>query len=85
MLEFVATSLRSLMVKDVAQGLGLNLTTTNHLVNMLESRGGIHKEVDGTLHIGTGAGVLHRAMRTGNSSTNLTRFVHNLRMKVLSA
>ncbi len=72
-LEFVATSRRPPTIKDVAQGLALNVPTVYHLVNTLEYRGYLRRETDGTLRIGVGAGVLHRAMI---SSPELAQDLH---------
>jgi DNA-binding IclR family transcriptional regulator len=61
-LEFVAEARTPPRVREVAEGLGLNITTTYHLFNTLHARGYVTRDADGKLRIGTRAALLYHAM-----------------------
>lgn len=62
-LETVAEAQRAPHLKDVAQQLGLNITTSYHLLNTLQSRGYISRSSDRTLHIGGRIALLHQGLQ----------------------
>ena len=67
-LEKVATSATPPTIREVAEGLGVNITTSYHLFNTLASRGYIERNPDLTLRIGFQAAVLFDGFKRGFSS-----------------
>lgn len=61
-LEFVADAHPPPTVREVAHGLGLNITTTYHLFNTLHARGYISRDESGGLGLGAATAALYRAM-----------------------
>lgn len=70
-LECVATSEVPLTVRDVADRLGVNLTTCYHLFNTLSARRYIERAPDLTLRVGLKATLLSEGYRRGFSSQRL--------------
>src|SRR5947207_235121 len=58
-LEFVAEAPREPSIKEVARGLGLNLSACYHLVNTLESRAYLMKGQDHRLRLGPRVATLY--------------------------
>lgn len=78
-LEVVASSPRSLTVKDVAAHLGVPITTCYHLLNTLVAQGYLEKAPDHTLRIGFQAAVLYDGYRRGYSTQQeMNEFVTRL-------
>jgi len=65
-LEIVATSAEPLQVRDIAEQLGHNLSSTYHIVNTLLTRGYLDREPGGTLHVGPKAGLLASSLERSN-------------------
>jgi IclR family transcriptional regulator, acetate operon repressor len=61
-LEFVAQARRPPRLKDVAQALGINVTTSYHLLNTLQMAGYLTREGDGTLRIGSRAAIVYQGL-----------------------
>ena len=66
-LELVAVSSSGLTVRDVAERLGVNLTTCYHLYNTLAAHGYVERNPDLTLRVGRQAAVLYDGYRRGFS------------------
>ncbi|MFJ3673862.1 IclR family transcriptional regulator [Streptomyces sp. NPDC090106] len=66
-LEAVASSEEQMTVRDVAQRLGLNITTAYHLFNTLTAAGYVTRRSDLTLHIGPKAALLYDGYLRGVS------------------
>jgi DNA-binding IclR family transcriptional regulator len=78
-LEFVAEARTPPRVRDVAEGLGLNITTTYHLFNTLLARNYITRDSDGKLRVGTRATLLYNSLvRTLAPSRELRPIVERL-------
>jgi len=61
-LEFVASAYPPPQVRQVAEGLKLNITTTYHLINTLRARGYVASDRGGGVRLGPASAVLYRAM-----------------------
>jgi IclR family acetate operon transcriptional repressor len=61
-LEIVAQARRPPQLKEVAQALGINVTTSYHLRNTLQLAGYLTRESDGTLRIGSRAAVVYQGL-----------------------
>ena len=61
-LEIVAQSRRPPRLKEVAQALGINVTTSYHLLNTLQLAGYLTREGDGTLRIGSRAAIVYQGL-----------------------
>lgn len=68
-LEFVASSSTPPTARQVADGLGLNITTCYHLMRTLLSRGYLDRRDNGTLRLGRSVGSLFRAYQLGFNVT----------------
>lgn len=64
-LEIVATSEAPLTIRDVANELGVNITTCYHLFNTLLARGYVDRDPDQTLRVGFRAAVLYDGYQRG--------------------
>ncbi len=67
-LEVVAASPHPLTIKDVAQEIGVNITTCYHIFNTLLAGGYIERGTDQKLRIGFKSAVLYDAYRRGFST-----------------
>jgi DNA-binding IclR family transcriptional regulator len=61
-METVAQARRPPRLKEVAQALGLNTTTSYHLLNTLLSAGYLVRDADGSLRIGSRAAILYQGL-----------------------
>lgn len=61
-LEVVAQAPKPLALKEVAEQLGLNITTGYHLLNTLVSAGYVVRDADSTLRIGSRVALLYQGM-----------------------
>jgi DNA-binding IclR family transcriptional regulator len=61
-LEYVAQARSAPRLRDVATGLGLNITTVYHLFNTLQARGYVTRDADGTVRIGSQAALIYQGM-----------------------
>src|SRR5882757_7529137 len=61
-LETVAQARRPPQLKEVAQALGINITTSYHLLNTLQTAGYLTREGDGTLRIGGRTAILYQGL-----------------------
>ncbi len=61
-LETVAQARRPPRLKDVAQALGINVTTSYHLLNTLQMAGYLTRDTDGTLRIGGRTAILYQGL-----------------------
>jgi IclR family transcriptional regulator, acetate operon repressor len=61
-LETVAQAHRPPRLKDVAQALGINVTTSYHLLNTLQMAGYLTRDTDGTLRIGGRTAILYQGL-----------------------
>lgn len=78
-LDLIATSFDPPRVRRVAQTLGLNLSTTYHLVNTLTANGYLTRDPNAGLHIGPRIAVLYAALeRTADHVRELRPFVESL-------
>ncbi|MFD5259051.1 IclR family transcriptional regulator [Streptomyces bobili] len=66
-LEIVATSPEPLTVRQVAEALGINVTTCYHLFNTLYDAGYIERNPDQTLRIGFEVAVLYDSYQRGST------------------
>ena len=65
-LETIAAAAQPLNVRQIADSLGLNLSTSYHLVNTLISRGYVSKDAYGGLRVGSKISTLHSAFVRGS-------------------
>jgi DNA-binding IclR family transcriptional regulator len=65
-LDLIATSTEAPRVRGISDALGLNLSTTYHIVNTLIANGYVARGVGGGLSIGPGVAVLHTALESGS-------------------
>lgn len=61
-METVAQARRPPRLKEVAQALGLNTTTSYHLLNTLLGAGYLTRDGDGSLRIGSRTAILHQGL-----------------------
>ena len=61
-LEEVAQARQPPRLRDVAQTLGINVTSSYHLLNTLQLAGYVTRDSDGTLRIGGRAAILYRGL-----------------------
>jgi len=61
-LEAVAQARRPPRLKEVAQALSINVTTSYHLLNTLQLAGYVTRDSDGTLRIGSRAAILYQGL-----------------------
>lgn len=61
-METVAQARRPPRLKEVAQALGVNTTTSYHLLNTLVRAGYLTRDSDGSLRIGSRAAILHQGL-----------------------
>jgi IclR family transcriptional regulator, acetate operon repressor len=61
-LEAVAQARRPPRLKEVAEALGINVTTSYHLLNTLQLAGYLTRDSDGTLRIGGRTAILYQGM-----------------------
>ena len=61
-LETVAQARRPPRLKEVAQALGINVTTSYHLLNTLQMAGYLTRDTDGTLRIGGRTAILYQGL-----------------------
>lgn len=61
-LETVAQARRPPRLKEVAQALGINTTTSYHLLNTLQMAGYLTREGDGTLRMGGRSAILYQGL-----------------------
>lgn len=71
-LEVLSDATLPMRLRDVADAMGINITTGYHLLNTLMHRGYVVRAGDGTLQIGSRVGLLHRGlMRHFSQGTSL--------------
>jgi IclR family acetate operon transcriptional repressor len=61
-LEAVAQARRPPRLKEVAQSLGINVTTSYHLLNTLQVAGYLTRDSDGALRVGGRAAILYQGL-----------------------
>ena len=61
-LETVAQARRPPRLKEVAQALGINVTTSYHLLNTLQLAGYVTRDADGTLRMGGRTAILYQGL-----------------------
>src|ERR1700742_3430498 len=61
-MEAVAQARQPPRLRDVAETLGINVTSSYHLLNTLQLAGYVTRDADGTLRIGGRAAILYRGL-----------------------
>jgi IclR family acetate operon transcriptional repressor len=61
-LEAVAQARHAPLLRDVAETLGINVTTSYHMLNTLQQAGYVKRDPDGTLRIGGRAAILYQGL-----------------------